>query len=54
MDAIVRLPHLRIGGNQREETFLAPSTYKQTRKCYIECSNLPSLTINPKTKRIEL
>ena len=54
MAIIVRLPHPWSGDSQGQKTFLAPSTYKQTRKCYIECSNLPSLTINPKTKRIEL
>ena len=51
---IVRLPHLRNGDNQCQETFLAPSTYKQTRNYDIECSNLPSLTINSKAKGIEL
>ena len=54
MDVIVRLPDLRIGDNQGQETFLAASAYKQTRNYDIECSNLPSLTINPKTKGIEL
>ena len=38
-DVIVRLPHLRIGDNQWQETFLAPSAYKQTRNYDIECSN---------------
>ena len=53
-DVIVRLPHLWIGDNQCQETFLAPSAYKQTRNYDIEYSNLPSLTINSKTKGIEL
>ena len=54
MDVIVRLSHLRIRENQVQETFLVPSAYKQTRNYDIECSNLPSLTINPKTKGIEV
>ena len=53
-DVIIRLPHLRIRENQGQETFLAPPAYKQTRNYDIECSNLPSLTINPKTKGIEV
>ena len=53
MDVIVRLPHLRIGDNQCQESFLAPSAYKQTRNYDIERSNLPSLTMNPKTIGIE-
>ena len=49
LDVIVRLPHPRIRVNQSQESFLAASAYKQTRNYDIEPSNLPSLTINPKT-----
>ena len=49
-DVIVRLPHFRIGDNQCEETFLAPSADNQTRNYDIECSNHhPSLSnLRPK------
>ena len=53
MDVIVRLPDRRCGDSQGQETFLAPSAYKQTRNYDIECSNRPSLTINPKAKGIQ-
>ena len=53
MDVIVTLPNRRCGDSQGQETFLAPSAYKQTRNYDIECSNRPSLTINPKAKGIE-
>ena len=39
MNAIVRLPHPRSGGSQGQETFLAPSADKQTRKYDTDCSN---------------
>ena len=52
-DVIDRLPHPRIGKSHGQERFLAPSAYKQTLNYDIECSNLPSLTINPKAKGIE-
>ena len=50
VDVIVRLPHLRNGNREGQETFLASSAYKQTRHYDIECSKLhPSLsTIRPK------
>ena len=32
VNAIVRLPHPRSGDSQDQETFLAPSVDKQTRK----------------------
>ena len=53
MDGIVRLPHLRIGDNQGQETFLTPSTYKPTRNYDIECSNHHPLlsTLSPKGLR---
>ena len=54
MDVIVRLPNRLCGDSQGQETFLARSAYKQTRNYDIECPNLPSLTINPKAKVIEL
>ena len=53
LDVIVRLPHPRIRVNQSQESFLAASAYKQTRNYDIEPSNLPSLTINPKTIGID-
>ena len=46
VNVIVRLPHPRSGDSQGQETFLAPSADKQTRKP-------PSLLINPKIKGIE-
>ena len=50
MHVIVRLPHPRSGDSQGQETFLAPSTDKQTHNYDIECSNHhPSLsTLRPK------
>ena len=50
MDVIVRLPHLRIGDNQGQETFWAPSADKPTRNYDIECSkHHPSLSnLRPK------
>ena len=50
VNAILRLPHPRSGDSQGQETFLAPSTDKQTRNYDIECSNHhPSLsTLRPK------
>ena len=36
---IVRLPHPRSGDSQGQETFLAPSTDKQTSNYDTECSN---------------
>ena len=54
MDVIVRLPYPGSGDTQGQETFLAPSAENPTRNYDIECSNLPSLTINSKTKEIEL
>ena len=39
MDVIVRLPHRQCGDSQGQETFLAPSAYKQTRNYDIEYSN---------------
>ena len=46
VNAIVRLPHPQSGDRQIRETFLAPSTDKQTRNCETECSNHhTSLTI---------
>ena len=47
---MVRLPHPRSGDNQGQETFLAPSSDKQTCNYDIECSNHhPSLsTLRPK------
>ena len=53
MDVIVTLPNRRCGDSQGQETFLAPSAYKQTRNYEIECSKPPFLTINPKPKGIE-
>ena len=53
IDVIVRLPYPGSGDSQDQETFLAPSPYKKTRNYDIECSNLPSLTINPKPKGIQ-
>ena len=50
VNAIVRLPHPRIGDSQGQETFLAPSLDKQTRNYDTECSNYhtsPS-TLKPK------
>ena len=37
--ALVRLPHSRRGDSQGRETFLAPSTDKQTHNYDTECSN---------------
>ena len=37
--ALVRLPHPRSRDSQGQETFLAPSTEKQTRNYDTECSN---------------
>ena len=54
VDDIVRLAHLRSGDSQGQDTFLATSADKSTRKYDIECSKPPSLTINPKGKDIEL
>ena len=50
VDVIVRLPHPRSGDSQDHETFLAPSTDKQTCNYDIQCSNHhPSLsTLRPK------
>ena len=39
VSAIDRLPHLRSGDSQGQETFLAPSMDKQTHNYDIECSN---------------
>ena len=45
VNAIVTLPHPRIGDSQVQETFLTPSAEKQTRNYDIECSNHhPSLS----------
>ena len=45
VNAIVRPTHRRSGDSQGQETFLAPSADKQTRKNDTECSNHhPSLT----------
>ena len=52
-DVIVRLPDRWCGDSQGQETFLAHSADKQIRNYDIECSNLPSLTINLKAKVIE-
>ena len=50
VNAIVRLPHPWSGDSQDQETFLVPSSDKQTRKYDTECSNHhPSLsTLRPK------
>ena len=50
INAIFRLPHPRNGDSQGQETFLTPSTDKQTRNYDKECSNHhPSLsTLRPK------
>ena len=50
VNVIVRLPHFQSGDSQGQETFLAPSTDKQTRNYDIDCSNHhPSLsTLRPK------
>ena len=50
MDVIIILRHPRSGDSQGQETFLAPSSEKQTRNYDIECSNHhPSLsTLSPK------
>ena len=50
VNVTARLPHPRSRDNQGQETFLAPSTDKQTRNYDIECSNHhPSLsTLKPK------
>ena len=50
VDVIVWLPHPQYGNSQGQETFLASSADKQTRKFNIECSNdHPSLsTLRPK------
>ena len=46
VNAIVRLPHPRSGDSQGQETFLAPSTDKQTRNYDIEySSHRPSLSL---------
>ena len=49
VDVIVRLPHLRTGESQGQETFLAPSADKKTRNYNIEFSkHHPSLsTLRP-------
>ena len=47
VDVIVRLPHLRSGDSQGQETFLAPTADTQTRNYDIECSN-HLLTLRPK------
>ena len=39
VNVIIRLPHPRSGDSQGQETFLAPSTDKQTRNYDTECSN---------------
>ena len=39
VNAVVRLSHPRRGDSQGQETFLAPSAYKQTRNHDTECSN---------------
>ena len=39
VNAIVRLPHTDSGNNQTQETFLAPSSDKQTHNYDKECSN---------------
>ena len=45
VNAIVRLPHPRSGDSKGQETFLAPSTDKETRNYDTECSNhYPSLS----------
>ena len=45
VNAIVRLPHPRSGDSRGQETFLAPSTDKQTQNHDTECSNHhPSLS----------
>ena len=47
VNAIVRLPHPWSGDSQGQETFLAPSTDKQTCN-YARVLKPPSLPINPK------
>ena len=39
VNAIVRLPYLRSGDSQGQETFLTLSAHKQTHNYDIECSN---------------
>ena len=39
VNVIVRLPHPRSGDSQGQETFLAPSAYKETHNYDTECSN---------------
>ena len=39
MSDVVRLPHPWSGDSQSQETFLAPSSDKQTRNYDTECSN---------------
>ena len=51
---IVRLPHLRSGDGQGQETFLAPSADKQTHNYDTEGSNHNPSLVNPKVKGIEL
>ena len=53
VNAIVRLPHPRSGDSQGQETFLAPSTDKQTCDYDTRVLKPPSLPINPKVKGIE-
>ena len=50
VNVTARLPHPRSRDNQGQETFLAPSTDKQTRNYDIECSNhhLSLSTLRPK------
>ena len=57
MNAIVRLPHPQSGDSQGQGTFLAPSADKQTSNYdtrLLKPPYLPSLSINPKVKGIEL
>ena len=53
MNAIVRLPHSRSGDSQGQETFLAPSSDKETRSYDTRVLKLPSLSISLKVKETE-
>ena len=45
MNALVRLTHSQSGGSQGQETFLAPSSDKQTHNYNTECSNAFNLSL---------
>ena len=53
VSAIVRLPHPRSGYIQGQETFLAPSTDKQTHNYHTSVLKPPPHPINSKVKGIE-